>query len=160
MCITHGYQAVLDRNAVALFDDTNDNGKEFKRKIRTVVRGMNNFFSHLYLLNPFKYGLFSYQLFCHKLLKWLVPFFMIIALVTNLAIIIDDCTWGYAILWIGQLMFYVTGFVGWLGNLQGGLIGSMFKIVTFFTLSNVGILRAWIEYAMGKRYVSWEATKR
>jgi len=59
-------------NFTPVVTDIADEKREFERKVRTVLRGLTIFFKHLEFLNIFKYGLFSYQFFCHKLLRWLV----------------------------------------------------------------------------------------
>ena len=158
--VTNGYQAVIDISAVAEFADAKDPSKEYNRKHRTVVRGINNLFHHLYLLNPFKYGMFSYQLFCHKLLKWMVPFFMIGTFFSNLALVIVSTTEltqaFWTILAIAQSLFYVTGGISWYKQSKN----SYLKIVAFFVMSNLAILHSWVKYTMGERFVTWTPTKR
>jgi len=78
-----GLRGVSDPLAVGLYQDTANQKREWDRKIRTVLRGLTVFFRHLDLLNSFRYGLFSYQLLCHKLLRWLVPLLLFMALVSN-----------------------------------------------------------------------------
>ena len=74
-----GLRGISDPLAVGIYQDTADPKREWDRKVRTVLRGITVFFSHLHLLNVFRYGLFSYQLFCHKLLRWLVLLCQIIS---------------------------------------------------------------------------------
>src|SRR5882672_703822 len=68
-----GLRGVSDPLAVGLYQDAADPKREWDRKIRTIIRGLTVFFRHVELLNIFRYGMFSYQLFCHKLLRWMVP---------------------------------------------------------------------------------------
>ena len=158
MVKTAGYQAILDQNAVAVFADAANSSKEFERKHRTVVRGLANFFDHLYLLNPKHYGLFSYQLFCHKMCKWLVPFFMITTFVSNVALvfIITPCWtwswWFWYLTYFGQVLFYIIAILSTSNKYA--------KIIHFFAMSNLAILKAWLSYIRGERYVSWNPTKR
>jgi len=153
-----GYKSILDTDAIAYFYDGAES-KEFVRKHRTVVRGINNFIHNLHLLNPFKYGLFSYALFSHKLLKWLVPFFMLGALISSAYLTAYNPTSWYDgplnewyVIYIAQILFY------WIACLN--LKNKYAKIINFFVISNLAILKAWISYAFGKRYVTWEPTKR
>ena len=78
-----GLRGISEPEAVGYYPDIADRSREFDRKVRTVVRGLTVFFRHLELLNVFKYGLFSYQLFCHKLLRWLVPVFLAVFLASS-----------------------------------------------------------------------------
>ena len=152
--VTHGKQAIIDRKAIAEFADTKDPSKEFNRKHRTIVRGINNLFHHLYLLNPFKYGLFSYQLFCHKLLKWLIPFFMIGAAISNLLLLFTSPIW--IVMAFLQVLFYWLATAGWLEKEENIL----FRLMGFFLMSNMSILYAWYSYLKGERFVTWKVTER
>ena len=61
------------------------------RKRRTSTKNSHDcqwtrrvFFTHLGLLNPFRYGLFSWQLVSHKLFRWLTPCAILVLLISNL----------------------------------------------------------------------------
>lgn len=151
-----GYQSITDPHIEARFKDTANPEKEYNRKIRTVVRGINNLFHHLHLLNPKRYGLFSYQLFCHKLLKWLVPFFMILALFTTVVLNMLTTNIFWPLMQLLQLTFYIVAAYGYTYKYEK----FYFKIPAFFVMSNLAILKAWILYLKGERFVSWTPTKR
>jgi hypothetical protein len=79
-----GLRGISDPETTGSYLDVSDSNREFDRKVRTVLRGLTVFFRHVEFLNIFKYGLFSYQYFCHKLLRWLVPLFLIFTFMSNL----------------------------------------------------------------------------
>jgi glycosyltransferase involved in cell wall biosynthesis len=151
-----GLRGVSDPRAVGLYQDTADQKREWDRKIRTVVRGLTVFFRHLELLNIFRYGFFSYQLFCHKLLRWSVPLFLILAFVTNLAL--AQGSYIYSVLLLLQVTLYGFGSLGLLSPKMQGLI--MVKIPTYFLAVNVSILFAWWRYLSGQRIITWTPTRR
>ncbi|MGH9894714.1 MAG: glycosyltransferase family 2 protein, partial [bacterium] len=72
-------RGVLDPESPGYYRNILDDQQEFQRKVRTVVRGIAVFAANLRMLNPLRYGLFSWQLLSHKLCRWLVPFAMILA---------------------------------------------------------------------------------
>ena len=84
--VGHGLRGVSDADAIGYYRDLADPGQEYGRKVRTIVRGVTALLKHLPLLNPFRHGLFAWQLASHKLCRWLVPFAMLIAIVTNAAL--------------------------------------------------------------------------
>jgi len=45
--------------------------REYRRKVRTMTRGLETLWFHRDLLNPFRYGLFAWMLASHKLSRWL-----------------------------------------------------------------------------------------
>lgn len=151
-----GLRGVSDPLVVGLYQDTADQEREWDRKIRTVVRGLTVLFRHLELLNVFQYGLFSYQLFCHKLLRWSVPFFLILALVANLVLI--HSSFIYSILLLLQLSLYVFGILGLLIPKMEYMIP--IRIPMYFLGANASILFAWWRYLRGQRIVTWTPTKR
>ncbi len=149
-----GLRGVSDPKAIGSYLNIADEKREFERKVRTVLRGLTVFFNHLEFLNIFKYGLFSYQLFCHKLLRWLVPLFLVAALITN--IIMAGSSLFFLILLFVHLFFYVIGIYGWFTQSLSGI----FKIPMFFIVVNAAIAVAWWQYMTGKRVILWTPSER
>lgn len=153
---TEGYKSIQDERAIGYYKVLYDPKKEFERKIRTVVHGIDVFMNFLYILNPFKYGLYSIQMASHKLARWLVPFALMAALLSN-SVIVDSST-VFWVLMIGQMLIYaLTLMAFFIKPLQRN---SLFRIPYFFIMANYSILVAWIEYLKGERYVTWQATRR
>ena len=90
-----GLRGVSDADALGYYLDVADQKKELDRKVRTIIRGLTVFFKHIELLNVFSYGLFAYQLFCHKLLRWLVPLFLVTALLSNMYLSLGSASLFY-----------------------------------------------------------------
>ncbi|HEX9658562.1 MAG TPA: glycosyltransferase family 2 protein [Bacteroidota bacterium] len=151
-----GLRGVSDPLAVGIYQDSGDQKREWDRKIRTVVRGLTVFFRHVELLNIFRYGLFSYQLFCHKLLRWLVPFFLIVAFVSNLVLLHDSLV--YSALLLLQLLCYGCGVLGLLRPKMQDMI--FVRISVYFLAVNTSILISWWRYLSGQRIVTWAPTRR
>jgi len=151
-----GLRGVSDPLAIGLYQDAADPKREWDRKVRTVVRGLTVFFRHAELLNVFQYGLFSYQLLCHKLLRWAVPFFLILALVSNIALIHGPFI--YSVLLLLQIALYSFGILGLLSPKMQDMI--LVKIPMYFLAVNVSILFAWWRYLSGQRITTWTPTRR
>ena len=105
-----GLRGVSDPEVTGSYLDVSDPDREFDRKIRTILRGLTVYFRHMEFLNVFKYGVFSYQYFCHKLLRWLVPFLLVSAFVANL--FLSKASNTYFVLLTAQLVFYGIGILG------------------------------------------------
>ncbi len=150
-----GLRGVSDPRAIGYYEDVADEKREFERKVRTVIRGLTVFFQHLEFLNVSKYGLFSYQYFCHKLLRWLVPMFLISCLLANFILAFGSLT--YFILLLSQLAFYGSAIWGFKIGHEGR---SYLKIPTYFLVVNFSILVAWWRYLRGQRMVRWVPTAR
>ena len=151
-----GLRGVSDSDSVGYYRNLTDEKKEYQRKVRTVLRGIAVLMRSLPMLNPFQYGLFSWQLFSHKLCRWLVPFAMIVALASNIALATQS-TW-YGALLVGQTSFYVLAAA--YASCQWMPKSNLFRLPSFFVLVNLSILDAWIRYVRGDRVFRWEPSKR
>jgi cellulose synthase/poly-beta-1,6-N-acetylglucosamine synthase-like glycosyltransferase len=151
-----GLRGVSDPDSIGYYQDISDNKKEFDRKVRTVLRGLTVFFHSLEFLTPLRYGLFSYQYFCHKLLRWLVPLFLFVALTANVALSMDSV--GFSILLLLHISFYGIAAHGWMAKSPPSQ--AVLKIPMYFVTVNVAILVAWWRYATGKRMVMWAPSER
>jgi glycosyltransferase involved in cell wall biosynthesis len=149
-------RGVADPECVGFYKNLSDQKKEYDRKVRTIVRGISVFMRSLSLLNPFRYHLFAWQLFSHKLCRWLVPFAMIAALATN--VVLAPASLFFQGTLAGQVAFYAVA----LACLTTQRLPSfgMLRLPSFFVMVNLSILDAWIRYFRGERIVSWSPSKR
>ena len=69
----HGYRAVTVNDAVCYVPRTHSLAREYRRKVRTITRGMETLGYKRHLLNPFRHGAFAWMLFSHKVCRWLIP---------------------------------------------------------------------------------------
>ena len=155
-----GSRGVLDPHSIGYYENITDDKKEFERKVRTVLRGITVFMKSLPMLNPFKYGLFSWQLFSHKLCRWLVPFAMLLLLISNISLVYYQATHlkAYTSLLLIQIVFYATAITGSLNKTFSSNI--FIRIPAFFVTVNISIVIAWLKYLKGIRAVSWEPSRR
>jgi cellulose synthase/poly-beta-1,6-N-acetylglucosamine synthase-like glycosyltransferase len=152
----HGYRAIADPEAVGHYRVQRSPQKEFERKVRTVVHGLEVLFRFSYILNPFKYGAFSLQVISHKLLRWLVPFSLIALFGLNTLLLDEGVV--YRISMALQITFYILVSIALLfEKLQER---TAFMIPAFFVMVNLSILVAWYKYLTGQEYTAWTATKR
>ena len=155
-CIELGLRGVSDPQALGWYQDVSDENREFDRKVRTVVRGLTVFFRHLEFLNAFRYGVFSYQFLCHKLLRWLVPAFLFTALAAN-TLLAREADFFLGLLFL-QAIFYGLAAWGWTRRESSPRI--FIKIPLYFLTVNASILVAWWKYLRGQRLVMWTPSER
>ena len=155
-----GFRGVLDPQSIGYYENIRDDKKEFDRKVRTVLRGITVLMKSLPMLNPLKYGLFSWQLFSHKLCRWLVPFAMLLLLISNISLIFfqSDHLRTYSLLFSLQILFYGVAATG---SLNKTFASNIFvRLPAFFVAVNISIVVAWLKYLRGIRAVRWEPSKR
>lgn len=156
VCYIKGYRSILDERAIGYYSVLHDPSREFQRKLRTIVHGLEVLFHFKQVLNPFKYGLYAIQLLSHKLCRWLVPFAMIIALICNILLLPYGV--AYQMVFVLHVATYVLAFAAFMYKPVQNL--TIFKIPLFFVMVNLSILLAWYKFLRGEKYVVWKATER
>jgi glycosyltransferase involved in cell wall biosynthesis len=147
-----GLRGVLDPRTAGYYRTIVDSRCESQRKTRTVVRGIAVLARNARMLNPFRYGLFAWQLASHKLCRWLVPFAMIGAAAGN-AVLVSHGAF-YQLTFGAQVGFYAVAAAGlWTG-------AHALRVPAFLVSSNVAILIAWLRFASGERITSWNPSER
>jgi len=155
-CVTKGYIAVSAPNVLGYYPNIKDDSKEYQRKLRTVIRGMAAIIKKPVVLNPFKLGFFAIEVFSHKIMRWLVPWFMLALLISTLLIFQQNLI--FKLLLATQILFY---FIAALGYILPALRGNaLFKLPFFFFQVNFAIADAGLRFLMGKRITIWEPSKR
>jgi glycosyltransferase involved in cell wall biosynthesis len=149
--VEQGLRGVLDPHSAGYYRPIADHHRELQRKVRTVVRGIGVLAANRRMLNPFRYGLFAWQLASHKVSRWLVPFALLAVFLGN-ALLISRSLW-YAAMFGAQIGFYGTACAGWSGRRS-------LRIPFFFVQANFAVLLAWMRYARGERMITWHPSER
>ncbi|MCB2173671.1 glycosyltransferase [bacterium] len=154
--VERGYRAVAEPAAIGTMTAVKGTADEFKRKVRTLIRGMTALFRKPGLLNPLRRPRFAFALISHKIMRWLVPFFLIAMLTVNLLLLDSPL---FRVLFLLQLFFYLQAGGAALGlfGLQRTMIG---RIVLYFVIVNAAILVAWLKYLRGVRQEVWRPSNR
>ncbi|MFH2035006.1 MAG: glycosyltransferase family 2 protein [Candidatus Zixiibacteriota bacterium] len=151
-----GFRTVLENEAVAYYEILRSADKEYTRKVRTIVHGLEVFFHFKKILNIFKYGFFTIQIVSHKLLRWLAPFFMILLFGVNIPLAISNPF--YYLLLLLQIIYYVMALTTYFFRKLEGY--SIFKIPLFFAMVNVSIIVSWYYFLRKKDFIVWQPTER
>ncbi len=155
-CISQEYVAISHPEVLGYYPNLKDESKEYQRKLRTVIRGMAAISSKPSVLNPFKYGLFALEVFSHKIMRWLVPWFQLSLLTTSLMVWQNNIF--FSLLLFAQIIFYGLASIG--GVSKSARSSNLIKIPFFFMQVNLAIAHACLQFAMGKRITKWEPSKR
>lgn len=155
-CAMEGYVAVSAPDVLGHYQDVADPGKEYQRKLRTVIRGWTALARHPEVLNPAKFGLFAWQVFSHKLMRWAVPWFLLILFVAS--IMLAGSGWVYSLALLLQLVFYgVVLAAHFSPDLRAkGYV----RIPYFFVQVNYAIAHATLQFLGGRRMTVWSPSQR
>jgi cellulose synthase/poly-beta-1,6-N-acetylglucosamine synthase-like glycosyltransferase len=160
--VKKGYKIQYNPEAYAIETASADVKEELKRKIRIAAGGIQSIVRLKDLLNPLKYGLFSFQYISHKVLRWLiVPFSLPIILLSNFAIVYNiECIKNiYGAILILQILFYFLVLNGWiLKNLKIKI--KILFVPYYIFIMNYATWLGLFRYIKGKQSVNWERAKR
>lgn len=155
-CALDGYVAVSAPDVLGHYQDVADPGKEFQRKLRTVIRGWTALARHPEVLNPRRFGLFAWQVFSHKLMRWAVPWFLLILFVVSIMLV--GSGWVYSLALVLQLAFYgVVLAAHFSPDLRDK---SYIRIPYFFVQVNYAIAHATLQFLGGRRMTVWSPSQR
>lgn len=151
-----GYRVIYEPEAISeeiLFQNTPVS--MFKSKIRIISKDLRGLSLCRAIMNPFRYPLYAWGLISHKLLRWLVPYFLIALFVHNL-LLLDHPFYGLTL--AIQIAFYAVAFGGYLWQRKGKpprILGIPFS----FYLVNLAALVGVARFVIGKKAGQWEPVR-
>jgi glycosyltransferase involved in cell wall biosynthesis len=154
--VSLGMRAVVDPESVGRYGLVRSERAELQRKIRTIVNGLAVFFAHKELLNPWRYGFFSWQLLSHKLFRWLTPFAMLLLFVSNLFLWTKGLFYQAAL--VSQAAMYAAGLLALSSDRSS--VWKPIKLAGYFLLGNAATVMAWFYFLSGEKFVSWQPSQR
>lgn len=153
----HGFRAVSVDEAICYVPRARSLAGEYRRKVRTMVRGLQTLWFKRALLNPLRYGRFALFLNSHKLVRWLVFLTLPLSLAGLAWLAVD----AWAARWLLALV---------LAGLAAGAMGIRWeagqgaprplRILAFAVASCVAGVVAWLKAFAGHRAATWEPTRR
>jgi hypothetical protein len=155
-CARLGYRAVTAPDVLGFYKDLKDPAKEYQRKVRTVLRGITATALHTDVLSVRRFGLFAFQVWSHKMMRWGVPWFLLVLLLVNCMLVGEG--WFYVLSLLGQLAFYATAIAAhYRDDIKEHPVA---RIVYFFVQVNVAIADACCRFLAGKRMTTWQPSAR
>ena len=148
-----GLRVVYEPDAVCS-EETNRHGDdEFRMRIRIIEQTISALYRYRQLLNPFRHGLYAFQMISHKVMRYAAPLFLIIAFDANAVLAASHAF--FQITFMAQIAFYGTALLGWVSERLDIKLGPL-AIPYFFVLSNIATLIAFLKFIGGQSHVTWE----
>lgn len=151
--VAQGFRVTYCEEAVAREAALGWHADEFRMRVRVSLRALHALVATRALLNP-RHGLFAFQLFVHKVVRYLLIVPLAAALVCGALLAASPV---YAAIFGLQLAAYTLAAVGWL---SGGRIRLRLVFVPFyFSLVNVAAGAALVGFVRGQHQVVWTPRK-
>lgn len=152
--MTQGYRCLFAEKARASESVSNWAG-ELRRRTRISAGNFQSLMLVPAILHP-RCGRTFFTFVSHKLLRWLVPFFLATMLLCNI-LLVGKPFYGASLLLQG--LFYAGGLVGaFLPKLVG--IAKVLSIPKYFLTMNLAILIGLARFLTGKQRVTWAKADR
>ena len=125
--------------------------KQWRRRLRVTVGGLQSLAQRRELLNPWRHGLYAIALISHKLIRRLAPILLLPLLLSNFWL------WNvhgfYRLSLIAQLLGYAVAVAGLL-DVQHRL-PKPFRLAAFFLVTLAGMSIGLWQFLRGQRYAQW-----
>lgn len=153
-----GYRLTYNPEARATEEIAPNLTEEASRRIRIGAGNYQAMSRLLWALNPL-IGARCFSYISHKVMRWFVPHFMLIALLSNLVLSFFSST--YAFLFIAQILFYCLFAIGAAGKAEAtGKAGTLINLITFFVSMNISLGRGFVRFLTTRQTATWERTAR
>jgi cellulose synthase/poly-beta-1,6-N-acetylglucosamine synthase-like glycosyltransferase len=151
--VEQNLRAVYEPGAVCTEETNRQGGKELKMRVRIIAQTLNDLWRHRVMLNPFLSGFYGVQLLSHKVMRYLVPFFLIGLFFASALLAVDSIS--FRLLLLIQMAGYACPAFAWMLN-RAGIRSRLLALPQYFILANLASLIACYQFLRGERYARWE----
>lgn len=150
--VEQGYRVVYDSSALLNENALNKSKDEYRMRVRVSLRSLHALKDMRHLLNPLRYGLFSWQMISHKVLRYSAFLFLIGLYVSNLALAGSHPFYAFSFLL--QNIFYLLAVAGYiLEKTRFNLM--IFSMPFYFCLLNAAAVHAVWKFMNNQKQVIW-----
>jgi len=155
--IARGYRGIFDIDARCVEETAGSFDKEVARKERIVNRSIRGLVRVRSVMNPMKTGVFAWQVISHKLLRWLIPFFLALGLAAS-SLLAASGLWPFRLITLGALMLVL---LAWYGHRAEDKNQMPFWAATpyYFVMVNLYALRGIWSALRGHTQVTWQSAR-
>lgn len=159
--IEKGYKIGYTDKAYAMEKASASVKDEQKRKIRIAAGVFQTVFRYPQFLNPFKYPIYGFQFFSHKVLRWFViPLILPVIFFLNGWLTFQQNYFEVLIIiLILQVLFYCLVLIGWLLKEKKTKINLLFVPYYIFMMNWSQVL-GFARYIKGSQSQNWEKAER
>jgi len=156
----NGYVIAYEPGAYATETASADTKEELKRKIRIAAGGIQSIFRLKKAANPFNYPILTFQYISHRVLRWTItPFLLLAVFMLNAIIAYQTNLPFWKALFVAQIVFYFLSLLGLFFERKNIKIKAFF-IPYYFCVMNYAVLAGMLRYYRKNQSAAWERSKR
>jgi cellulose synthase/poly-beta-1,6-N-acetylglucosamine synthase-like glycosyltransferase len=146
-----GKRIVYVESAQVIDQGVDEADKQFRRRQRVTVGGLQSLAQRRELLNPLRHGLYAIALISHKLIRRLAPVLLVPLLLSSVWL------WGdqrfYSLALFAQLLGYAVAIAGLLDVHHR--LPKPFRLAAFLLVTLAGMSVGLWQFVRGQRYSQW-----
>ncbi len=148
-----GLRTIYEPNAICIEETNQHSKKEFQMRVRVISQTFTDLWRNRKMMNPLKSGFYAVELFSHKLMRYLVPIFLLLIFLTTAFLSTNSLL--FAILFTLQVGFYLIALAGLFFEKSGKKLG-IFSIPFYFVIANAASILGFYKFLRGERFANWE----
>ena len=155
--VAKGYRGLFEPKARCYEETTGNFEKEGLRKRRIVNRSVRGLMRVRQVMNPLKYGWFAWEVISHKLLRWFIPLFLLVALIGSILLTLGGVA-IFSLVVLGAALILGLAAFGAFMN-RKSTWSPLMSAAFYFVLINANALLGLISAMMGKTQVVWSSAR-
>ena len=155
--IARGYRGVFEPEARCYEETAGNFDREIERKERIVNRSIRGLLRVKAVMNPLISGIFAWEVISHKLLRWLIPVFLILG-VTGSAILGLLGFWLFQVVTLGTVIVLGLALAGHLQRDKQKL-SVWLSVPYYFVMVNLYAVRGIARALRGDTQVTWNSAR-
>ena len=154
--VEQGLRAVYVPEAVCTEEPNRQAKKELAARVRIISQTFSDLWRNRVMLNPVRSGFYAVELWSHKVMRYLVPVFLIVIFV--MSAVLSPRNVFYAGVFFTQVAFYLAAIVSWVLE-KAGLHFRLLALPQYFVITNLASLIAFVKFLSGETYTKWEPSR-
>jgi len=153
--VLRGFRNVLDESIQVSTVLSQTHAKTmFRMKMRIISKDLRGLFQNRAVLNPFRHRRVAAALWLHKLLRWFVPYFLVLLFIDNIFLLQKPI---FQVLFALQVAFYVIALGCWF--IGEDRARAPWSIPLSFCLVNAAAFAGVLHFATGKKMGRWKPVR-
>lgn len=155
--IDKGYRGIFEPEARCFEETAGDFDREIARKERIVNRSIRGLMRVSTVMNPFRTGVFAWEVVSHKLLRWLIPLFLLLGAIGSALLALA----GYGLFQLITLGTVTLLLLAGLGHRSEdkNTLPVWLSVPYYFVMVNLYAVRGIVKALRGETQVTWSSAR-
>lgn len=154
--VEQGYRVVYEPEALLWESSLKEAADEYRMRVRVSLRAFWALFDMRRLLVPWSGFLFAWQLWSHKVMRYLCFVFLACAFTSNMVLMVDAFVFQ-AVFALQCIIYFIAFAALWLEKY--GFKYRIFVYTKYFFILNISAAHAFCKFVAGKKQIVWNPRK-